>query len=95
MFVNSGSDDFLLHVAVPDNDHLYAFVIDRLTEKPEAADGAPRSSTSISATPPLSPPAKAGDRVADGDPLLETLTTGEPQSPPVGWGHRPRHAVTE
>lgn len=38
VFVTSGSEDFLIHVAVPDNDHLYAFVIDRLTEKPEVAD---------------------------------------------------------
>jgi DNA-binding Lrp family transcriptional regulator len=38
VFVTTGSEDFLLHLAVPDNDHLYAFVIDRLTEKPEVAD---------------------------------------------------------
>ena len=38
MFVVSGSADFLLHVAVPDTDALYAFVIDRLTERPEVAD---------------------------------------------------------
>ncbi|WP_240674925.1 Lrp/AsnC family transcriptional regulator [Cellulomonas endophytica] len=38
VFVTSGSDDFLVHVAVPDNEHLYAFVIDRLTERPEVAD---------------------------------------------------------
>lgn len=38
VFVTAGTEDFLLHVAVPDNDHLYAFVIDRLTEKPEVAD---------------------------------------------------------
>ncbi|RLP77568.1 Lrp/AsnC family transcriptional regulator [Mycetocola tolaasinivorans] len=38
VFVTSGTEDFLLHVAVPDNAHLYAFVIDRLTEKPEVAD---------------------------------------------------------
>lgn len=38
VFVTSGAEDFLLHVAVPDNDHLYAFVIDRLTAKPEVAD---------------------------------------------------------
>ncbi|MFZ4842681.1 Lrp/AsnC family transcriptional regulator [Mycetocola saprophilus] len=38
VFVTSGTEDFLLHVAVPDNNHLYAFVIDRLTEKPEVAD---------------------------------------------------------
>ena len=38
MFVVSGAADFLLHVAVPDTDALYAFVIDRLTERPEVAD---------------------------------------------------------
>jgi len=38
VFVTSGNEDFLIHVAVPDNEHLYAFVIDRLTEKPEVAD---------------------------------------------------------
>ena len=38
VFVVSGNEDFLIHIAVPDNDHLYAFVIDRLTERPEIAD---------------------------------------------------------
>lgn len=38
VFVTSGSEDFLIHVAVADNDHLYSFVIDRLTERPEVAD---------------------------------------------------------
>ena len=38
VFVVSGGDDFLLHVAVPDTDALYAFVIDRLTERSEVAD---------------------------------------------------------
>jgi DNA-binding Lrp family transcriptional regulator len=38
VFVVSGSNDFLLHLAVPDTDALYAFVIDRLTERPEVAD---------------------------------------------------------
>jgi DNA-binding Lrp family transcriptional regulator len=38
VFVVSGDEDFLVHVAVQDNDHLYAFVIDRLTERPEVAD---------------------------------------------------------
>lgn len=38
VFVTSGTEDFLVHVAVPDNDHLYAFVIDRLTERREVAD---------------------------------------------------------
>ena len=38
LFVVSGSEDFLLHVAVPDTQALYAFVIDRLTGRPEVAD---------------------------------------------------------
>jgi DNA-binding Lrp family transcriptional regulator len=38
VFVTSGNEDFLLHVAVPDNDALYAFVIDRLTEHAHVAD---------------------------------------------------------
>jgi DNA-binding Lrp family transcriptional regulator len=38
VFVVSGASDFLLHVAVPDTDALYAFVIDRLTERAEVAD---------------------------------------------------------
>jgi DNA-binding Lrp family transcriptional regulator len=38
VFVVSGGDDFLLHVAVADTDALYAFVIDRLTERREVAD---------------------------------------------------------
>lgn len=38
VFVVSGAEDFLLHVAVADNQSLYAFVIDRLTERPEVAD---------------------------------------------------------
>lgn len=38
VFVVSGSSDFLLHLGVPDTDALYAFVIDRLTERPQVAD---------------------------------------------------------
>jgi len=38
VFVVSGSEDFLIHVAVRDNQDLYAFVIDRLTERPQIAD---------------------------------------------------------
>jgi DNA-binding Lrp family transcriptional regulator len=38
VFVVSGSEDFLIHVAVADNEGLYAFVIDRLTQRPEVAD---------------------------------------------------------
>ena len=38
VFVTSGNEDFLIHVAVADNEALYAFVIDRLTERPEVMD---------------------------------------------------------
>lgn len=38
LFVVSGNEDFLVHVAVPSNDALYSFVIDRLTERQEVAD---------------------------------------------------------
>jgi DNA-binding Lrp family transcriptional regulator len=38
VFVVSGSEDFLVHVAVRDNQALYAFVIDRLTQRGEVAD---------------------------------------------------------
>ena len=38
VFVVTGTSDFLLHVAVPDTDALYAFVIDRLTGRAEVAD---------------------------------------------------------
>jgi DNA-binding Lrp family transcriptional regulator len=38
VFVVSGAADFLLHVAVADTNALYAFVIDRLTSRPEVAD---------------------------------------------------------
>jgi DNA-binding Lrp family transcriptional regulator len=37
-FVTSGRSDFILHVAVADNDALYSFVIDRLTSRAEIAD---------------------------------------------------------
>lgn len=38
VFVTTGTEDFLLHVAVPDNDALYSLVIDKLTQRPEIAD---------------------------------------------------------
>lgn len=38
VFVVSGGDDFLVHVAVADADALYEFVINRLTERAEIAD---------------------------------------------------------
>jgi DNA-binding Lrp family transcriptional regulator len=38
VFVTSGTADFTIHVAVADNDQLYAFVIDRLTSRAELAD---------------------------------------------------------
>ncbi|MFC0106789.1 Lrp/AsnC family transcriptional regulator [Kibdelosporangium aridum] len=38
VFVVSGNEDFLVHVAVRDNQDLYAFVIDKLTLRAEVAD---------------------------------------------------------
>ncbi|MCY1144956.1 Lrp/AsnC family transcriptional regulator [Actinoplanes sp. Pm04-4] len=38
LYVTTGTDDFIVHVAVPDNESLYEFVIDRLTQRPEVAD---------------------------------------------------------
>ncbi|WZH51836.1 MAG: Lrp/AsnC family transcriptional regulator [Nocardioides alkalitolerans] len=38
VFVTSGRSDFIVHVAVADNEALYAFVIDRLTSRAEIAD---------------------------------------------------------
>jgi DNA-binding Lrp family transcriptional regulator len=38
LFVTTGSQDFLLHIAVPEVDAVYAFVIDRLTERREVID---------------------------------------------------------
>jgi DNA-binding Lrp family transcriptional regulator len=38
VFVVTGLEDFLLQVAVTDNEGLYAFVIARLTQRPEVAD---------------------------------------------------------
>jgi len=38
VFVTSGKHDFVLHVAVADNDQLYAFIIDRLTSRTEIAE---------------------------------------------------------
>ncbi len=37
-YVTTGTEDFIIHVAVPDNESLYTFVTDRLTERPEVAD---------------------------------------------------------
>ena len=38
MFVTAGTEDFLVHVAVPDNNSLYEFVIDKLTARTDIAD---------------------------------------------------------
>jgi DNA-binding Lrp family transcriptional regulator len=35
MFVLTGSDDFLVHVAVPDMDYLHAFLMDRFSKRRE------------------------------------------------------------
>lgn len=37
-FVLTGTDDFLVHVAVRDTAHLHALVLDELTKRPELAD---------------------------------------------------------
>ncbi|PPF26078.1 Lrp/AsnC ligand binding domain-containing protein [Rathayibacter rathayi] len=38
IFVTSGSEDVLIHVVVRDNQDLYSFVIDKLTQRREVAD---------------------------------------------------------
>jgi DNA-binding Lrp family transcriptional regulator len=38
VFVLTGTDDFLIHVAVRDADHLHSVVLDKLTERKELAD---------------------------------------------------------
>ncbi|QMU71981.1 Lrp/AsnC family transcriptional regulator [Streptacidiphilus sp. P02-A3a] len=38
LFVTAGAHDFLIHIAVPDVNGVYAFVIDRLTDRREVAD---------------------------------------------------------
>ena len=38
LFVVSGAEDFLVHVALADNQALYSFVVDRLTQRPEVGD---------------------------------------------------------
>jgi DNA-binding Lrp family transcriptional regulator len=38
VFVTSGAEDFILHLAVAGNDALYAFVVDHLTSRREVAD---------------------------------------------------------
>jgi DNA-binding Lrp family transcriptional regulator len=38
VFVMSGADDFLIHVAVRDNNQLSGFVLDRLSQRREIAD---------------------------------------------------------
>ena len=38
VFVTAGTEDFLVHVAVPDNNSLYEFVIDKLTARTNIAD---------------------------------------------------------
>lgn len=38
VFVTTGTEDFIIHVGVRDNDDLYAFVIDQLTQRREVAD---------------------------------------------------------
>ena len=35
MFVMAGSDDFVIHVSAQDNEHLHAFLVDRLSQRKE------------------------------------------------------------
>jgi DNA-binding Lrp family transcriptional regulator len=37
VFVVAGDDDFLVHVGVQDLDHLHAFLVDRLSSRPDIA----------------------------------------------------------
>lgn len=72
VFVVSGSEDFLLHVAVPDTDALYAFVIDRLTERPEVADVRTSIVYEHLRRPVLEPLSPAPTRTARGGPATRT-----------------------
>lgn len=38
VFVLAGSDDFLIHIAVKDNEHLNDFILDQLTKRKEIVD---------------------------------------------------------
>ena len=38
VFVTAGTEEFLVHVAVPDNNSIYEFVIDKLTARTDIAD---------------------------------------------------------
>lgn len=38
IFLLTGSDDFLIHVAVHDTEHLHSLVLDKLTQRREIAD---------------------------------------------------------
>lgn len=38
VFIMSGNDDFLIHIAVQDNDHLNDFILDQLTKRKEIVD---------------------------------------------------------
>lgn len=55
-----GAEDFLIPSAVADTNALYAFVIDRLTQRPELADVRTSVVYSTSA-PPSSPPSTTND----------------------------------
>ncbi len=77
VFVISGSEDVLLHVAVLDNRQPYAFVSDKLTEHPKSATSAPASSTSTSATRPLPPPPAPAASRANGPRQRGTQPPGE------------------
>jgi hypothetical protein len=93
VFVVSGGDDFLRHVAVPNTDALYAFVIDRLTERPEVGDVTPPSSTNTSATSSSNRSDTAGDLGKHQKALEHDRLQGvskpsdglEPSTPSLPW----------
>ncbi len=66
IFITTGSDDFLLHVAVANTDELYSFVADRLTRHKEVMEVRTHiiyehlTRRAIDASPPVSPPRNSG-----------------------------------
>lgn len=82
LFVVSGGDNFPIHVAVPDTDALYAFVVDRLPNAWRSATYGPRSCTSTCA-------AGGGPAPSLGQNLGESSTGGVGPSPASArWGGR-------
>lgn len=106
LFVVAGSDDFLLHVAVPDLDRLHGFLIDRLSKRKEVAGfktsvitatPAPRPSPRSRAVSPRNalrrPPAAAvSPRNAVRGPPAAAVS---PLNALRGWSYRRGHRRSE